>query len=100
MICRVHWLLWHLPVEFKANYRLIYDYSKHCYFFYRMIGNTRKIRDCFIVVRTSKHCFRVAYMNAMTLDFQAFTVPKSLHAAHRMWYIYKIDDLLYNKNPM
>ena len=98
MICRVHWLLWHLPVEFKANYRLIYDYSKHSYMFYRMIGLTRRFRDVFIVVRTSKHCFRVSYMNAITLDFQAFTLPKSIDVASRMWDIYKRDSQRYEKN--
>ncbi len=92
MVARVHWLLWHLPAEFKANYRLIFDYAKHSYFFFRMIGNTKRIRDLFVVVRTSKHCFRVAYVNTITLDFQAFTLPKSSYVARRMWYIYKIDE--------
>lgn len=90
MICRVHWLLWNLTPEFKGKYQLIYDYAKHSYTFYRMDG--RKLYDIFIVVRTSKRCWKVSYCNARTKEMQVFSCRKSINAARRMWYIYKIDE--------
>ncbi len=89
MISRVHWLLWNLPSEFKSKYQLVYDYAFHNYCFYRMNG--RKLYDLFIIVRTSKRCFRVSYVNAETKEMQAFSCRKSVNVARRMWYIYKID---------
>lgn len=86
---RVHWLIWNLPPEFKNSYRLFYNYASHNYMFYRNKGFS--IYDIFIVVRTSKRCFRVSYVNTETSEFQTFSCTKSKHAAHRMWYIFKID---------
>jgi hypothetical protein len=90
MICRVHWLLHNLEREFKANYKLSFNYANHSYMFYRMNG--KKIKDVFIVVRTSKRCWRVSYANTETTEYQSFTCKKSVNVARRMWYIYKIDE--------
>lgn len=98
-LCRVHWLLHHLNRDFKRIYTLKFDYSKHCYFFYRLKG--RSILDSFIIVRTSKHCFRVSYFNTVTLNAQAFTVPRSINVARRMWLIYLENSIIATKiNPV
>lgn len=97
MICRVHWLLWNLEKEFKGKYELSFDYSYHKYTFYRY--RNKKLYDVFIVVRTSKKCFRVMYSNLRTHDMQYFSCFKSSHCARRMWYIYKIDELDRQKLP-
>ena len=58
---RIHWLLHKLPKDFKMSYRLYYDYKFHRYLFYR---NYRySLRDVFIIVRTSRKCWRVSYVN-------------------------------------
>lgn len=90
MICRVHWLIHNLEREFKEKYILSYDYANHSYLFYRMKG--RKMHDCFIIVRTSKRCFRVSYANTEKRHYEAFTCRKSVNVARRMWYLYKLMD--------
>ena len=90
MVARVHWLLHNLETEFKGKYQLIWKYENHSYTFYRMSG--KKLYDVFIVVRTSKRCFRVSYANSRTGEMQTFSCKKSSICARRMWYIYKIDE--------
>ena len=90
MIGRVHWLLWHLEREFKQEYILSFDYATHSYLFYRM--KKRQLYDVFVVVRTSKRCFRVMYANTRTNEIQYFSCLRSINTARRMWYIYKIDE--------
>lgn len=94
---RVHWLIWNLEKEFKEKYQLSYDYRSHRYTFYRMNG--KRLYDCFIVVRTSKRCFRVMYSNVRTGDIQYFSCYKSSHTARRMWYLYKIDEIDRQRSP-
>lgn len=91
MILRTHWLLWTLNEfpEFKRSYLCAYDYARHNYIFYRMSG--RKLYDIFIVVRTSKHCFRVMYYNSRTLEIQYFSCRRSINVCRRMNTIYLID---------
>ena len=55
-LCRVHWLLHNLPSWFKAMYDIVFDYKYHRYVFTRYDNN--ELIDCFIVIRTSKRCFR------------------------------------------
>lgn len=89
-ISRVHWLLFNLSTEFKGAYSLVYDYSNHKYLFYRT--ENRKIYDLFVVVRSSKHCFRVVYANTRTKDIQYFSCRKSSICARRMYYLWQIDE--------
>lgn len=89
MVSRVHWFLWNLDKEIKREYFIKYDYVRHSYLLYRMTGS--RLYDCFIIVRTSKHCFRVMYANCETLDIQYFSCLRSVNVARRVWYIYQAD---------
>lgn len=66
---RVHWLIYRLSGDFKRKYYISYDYSKHSYLFLRNYGgfSFKKLRctDMFIVVRTSKLCWRVTSHNIL-----------------------------------
>lgn len=62
---RVHWLVYELSNEFKSEYKILYDYSTHNYLFWR---KGIRIRDFFLVMRTSKKCFRIMF-------FQQCPVP-------------------------
>ncbi len=54
-----HHLLWHLDKDLFKPYKLRYDYARHNYFLFR---NSRfLIYDAFIIIRTSKKCFRLTY---------------------------------------
>lgn len=88
---RVHWLLWSLPAEFKREFTLKFDYSKHNYVFYRNKGNS--LYDIFIVEQSSKHYWRMAYVNVEKQKYVFDGDNKTTRLARRMWYIYKIDKL-------
>lgn len=65
---RVHWLLLNLSGNFKLNHTLSYNYKTHCYTFYRYTGQRNKrIVDVYIIIRTSKRCFKLMYNN-LNLD--------------------------------
>ncbi len=84
---RVHWLLHNLPIDFKNKYRLEYDYVTHNYIFYR---NYRwSILDCFIIVRTSRKCFRCMYYNRNNKTLLYFSRKTSIAMASEMYRIYK-----------
>ena len=87
---RVHWLLWELNKEFKSKYLCSYDYALHRYCFYRMDGRSHRLYDVFLVVRTSRRCFRVTYYNVHTNYSEYLSCTKPSMTAHRMYYIYKI----------
>lgn len=84
---RVHWLLWNLRGDFKRAYRCVYNYAKHSYVFYRFRGKC--LRDVFLVVQTSRHCWRCMYFDSVMLEFQYFSCFASCHLALRMWFIYR-----------
>jgi len=73
---RVHWLLMFLPRDFNRAYRLRFDYEYHNCHFMRYVGRT--VRDEFVVVRTSRDCFHVMYLNFETLFF-ASSIKGSLN---------------------
>ena len=83
---RVHWLLWHLPSDFKGAYRLVYSYARHNYIFYRMAG--RQIYDVFVVIQTSKHYWHVTYANAKNQDYARFGYRNTRIIAEWMYDIY------------
>lgn len=91
---RVHWLLESLTPDFLRAYNVNYDYLRHRYAFSRFTQNRGKKRiiDVFIVVRTSKRCFRVSYVNYLTNDIQYFSCYKSCHVARRLWTIWKMNE--------
>ena len=86
-ICRVHWVLWSLPSEFKGKYNLVYDYLHHKYCFYRLNG--KKLYDLFIVIRTSKRVFRVSYVNAEEKTMAYFSCRTSTEVGEKLYKIYK-----------
>lgn len=87
---RVHWLLWHLRRDFKNAYQLQYNYSEHRYMFYRMQGHS--VYDVFIVVRTSKSCWRCMYSNSVFDTLEYFSTQTSKQMALRMWLQFKKTD--------
>lgn len=79
---RVHWLLLHLPREFCRAYILRYDYLYHNYHFTRYAK--RSIVDEFIVIRTSRRCFRVMFFSWRYNYFEYFSEPTSRRCAEHM----------------
>lgn len=86
---RVHWLLWCLPKAFKKAYRLRYDYEYHNYHFARYYERAHSPVDEFIVIRTSKHCFRCMYFNYETSYFEYFSEPTPKAAAEHLEAFYE-----------
>ena len=86
---RVHWILHNLPSEFKAAYKLYYNYASHNYVFIRLIGKTKRLYDVFVVQRTSKHYFRVMYACPERSVFENFGDRRPKAVAMRMWFLYK-----------
>lgn len=79
---RVHWLLWHLSQQFKKTYRLRFDYEYHNYHFTRYEKQTPI--DEFIVIRTSRRCFRCMYYNFGYDYFEYFSEATSKDMAAHM----------------
>ena len=75
---RVHWVLWCLRSDVWAKYRVLYRYPDHNYIIYR---KSRKQFwhdfDVFVVVRTSQKCFKVTYVDLLTVTFtlKSFSSP-------------------------
>lgn len=86
---RVHWLLWHLPSDFKGAYELYYNYAKHSYVFTRHIG--RKVYDVFIVIHTSKHWWRVMYACPQNQKYEHFGYRNTRILAEYMVELYRND---------
>ncbi len=84
---RVHWVLWNLPVEFKRAYKLRFDYEYHNYNFVRYVG--RVPIDQFIIIRTSRKCFRCMYYNFDTDYFEYFSEPTAEGIANRVVELYE-----------
>ncbi|MBQ8685140.1 MAG: hypothetical protein IJ514_03090 [Clostridia bacterium] len=84
---RVHWLLWHLPAEFKGAYELYYDYKKHSYVFVRHHG--RALFDVFIVMHSSKHWWRMMYSCPSKKKYEYFGYRNTRILAEFMFEIYK-----------
>ena len=84
---RVHWLLWHLPAEFKGAYELYYNYDKHDYVFARHDG--RKLYDVFVVKHTSKHWWRVMYACPQKQKYECFGFRSTRMIAEIMVELYQ-----------
>ncbi len=88
---RVHWLLWHLSAEFKRAYKLSFDYEYHNYHFVRHEdGNIRKLPiDEYIVIRTSRRCFRCMYFNYNNNYFEYFSEKTSFAMAEHLLKLFR-----------
>lgn len=76
---RVHWFIWNLSPITKKLYRLSYDYDYHNYRLARF--RRRTLIDEFVIIRTSRRCFRVMYFNAENNYFEYFSAQTSKQAA-------------------
>ncbi len=85
---RVHWLSDELAGEFGRAYHREYNYRLHNYRFTRY--NKRTLIDEFLIVRTSKRCYRVMYYNAQFEFFQYFSASNYKQCADKMRAIYDI----------
>lgn len=93
----VHWLEMELRLPFRKDYKLIYNPNHHYYHYVR--HNKRTLVDEFIVIRTSKRCYRVMYFNANFKYFQYFSARNYRECAERMIRIYTIFKRLEAKKP-
>ena len=87
----VHWITFELYARggtFTKDYRLNYNDLIHNYRFSRY--RARTLIDEFIVIRTSKRCFRVMYYNADYEHFIYFSAENYRDCAARMISIYQI----------
>lgn len=83
---RVHWFLEFLPLRFTAEYEIRYDYEYHNYFMIRYRNKRYRSRavDCYVVVRTSRHCFRCMYYNFTTNYFEYFSAISAKKLADKV----------------
>lgn len=84
----VHWLISELAGDFTRAYKLSYNEKKHNYHFARY--RKRTMFDEFIVVRTSKRCYRVMYFNEDFKHFQYFSASNYRECAARMISIFNV----------
>lgn len=87
---RVHWLQFELSGDFSRAYHLEYNYKYHNYHYARY--RKRTLIDEFIVVRTSRKCYRVSYYNADYKHFQYFSARTCGECADKMiaiFYVFK-----------
>lgn len=84
----VHWLDSALYGEFRKVYRCDYNYRYHNYRYARY--RKRTVIDEFLVVRTSKRCYRVIYFNSDYNYFQYFSAKNYSECAEKMKAIYYI----------
>jgi hypothetical protein len=86
---RVHWLLYSLPSDFLKVYDIDYNYKYHNYRFVRYAQNrVRYVIDEFIVIRTSKRCWRVSYFNRVTADFKYFNADTYSACSAKIYEVY------------
>lgn len=82
----VHWLAMELGGEFTKVYCLSYNNKFHHYHYSRY--RKRTLIDEFIVIRTSKRCYRVMYFNEDFKHFQYFSARNYRECAAKMINIY------------
>ena len=78
----VHWLAFELSGEFLRAYRIDYAPHKHNYRLARY--RKRTLVDEFLVVRTSKKCYRVIYYNVEFEYYRYFSASNYRECAQRM----------------
>lgn len=85
---RVHWLQYELSGEFFQNYKFYNNYNYHDYRF--VLYRFRTMVDEFLVVRTSKRCYRVIYYNADYNYFLYFSARDFKTCAAKIKGLYNI----------
>jgi hypothetical protein len=86
---RVHWLVWALRGHFLKDYQCDYNYLYHNYRFVRYAENrVRYVVDEFLVIRTSKRCWRVMYWNNHKMEFIYFNASTYRECASKILDIY------------
>ena len=85
---RVHWLIWNLPSEIKRAYEIIFDYEFHNYLLQRKPDGKHKATDFFIVVRTSRRCWRCYYFHFEYKYFEYFSEKTSNKMAEHILKVY------------
>ena len=85
---RVHWLSDYLCGEFGKVYKRSYNYKYHNYRFVRY--RKRTMVDEFLIVRTSKKCYRVIYYNDDFKFFLYFSARNYKACADKMIATYNI----------
>lgn len=83
----VHWLNLELVGEFTKAYRLDYNKRFHHYRYSRY--RKRTLIDEFLIVRTSKKCYRVIYYNNDYKFFKYFSARNFKACAEKIRNIYK-----------
>lgn len=85
---RVHWFIWNLSRIIKEDYHIKFDYLYHNYKLERRNG--RKIIDEFIIIRTSRRCWRCMYLHNDFKVFKYFTTHSSQEMCDNIFntYIY------------
>lgn len=84
----VHWLHSELAGEFTKAYHLDYNNKYHHYRYTRY--RRRTLIDEFIIIRTSKRCYRVMYYNHDYKHFQYFHAENYRDCADKIREIYGI----------
>ena len=84
----VHWLHLELSASFKKEYQLTLNRKHHNYRYARY--RKRTLIDEFLVVRTSKRCYRVIYFNEDFKFFRYFSCENYRSCAEKMIEIFKI----------
>ena len=91
----VHWLHMELNGDFTKTYYLSYNRKHHNYRYARY--RKRTLIDEFLVVRTSKRCYRVIYFNEDFKFFQYFSCENYRECASKMKEIYEIFKMVEDK---
>jgi hypothetical protein len=86
----VHWLIFELAEDdnFTRKYKLSYNKKYHHYRFARY--RKRTMIDEFVVIRTSKRCYRVSYFNEDYKHFQYFSAENYRDCAKQMVEIFHV----------
>lgn len=87
MESRVHWLIYNLPSCITRAYKLEFDYLYHNYFLVRYKG--RRLCDLFVVVRSSRRCWRCMYYHSDYTYFEYFSEKTSADMARHIEKIYR-----------
>ncbi len=84
----VHWLHMELAGDFTKAYKLSFNRLHHNYRYARY--RLRTLIDEFIVIRTSKRCYRVMYFNEDFKHFQYFSCENYRDCAMKMIEIFSV----------
>lgn len=83
---RVHWFIWNLPRTIKQAYTIEFEYDYHNYRLSRTAGRT--LIDEFIVIRTSRTCWRCMYWHRFYKVSKYFSEKTSKKIGWRIFDVY------------